>query len=118
MLWELIFFSIQLYPENYFEKFNPATKFKKWAAIEVGTYENIPSSFETLIIPSGLYAIFIHKGLSADFSKTMNYIISEWLPNSEYKLDNRPYFEILGKKYKNNDPSSEEEVWIPIQKIS
>jgi hypothetical protein len=26
-----------------------------------------------------------------------------------------PHFEVLGDKYKNNDPSSEEEVWIPIK---
>jgi AraC family transcriptional regulator len=35
--------------------------------------------------------------------------------NSKYLLDNRPHFETLGEKYKNEDPSSEEEVWIPIK---
>ncbi|MEP1984886.1 MAG: GyrI-like domain-containing protein, partial [Maribacter dokdonensis] len=39
----------------------------------------------------------------------------EWIPNSEYQLDGRPHFEVLGAKYKNNDPNSEEEVWIPIK---
>ncbi len=38
------------------------------------------------------------------------------LPNSEYELENRPHFEVLGEKYKNNDPNSEEEIWIPIKK--
>jgi AraC family transcriptional regulator len=37
------------------------------------------------------------------------------LPNSNYHLDDRPHFEILGEKYKNADPGSEEEIWIPIK---
>jgi hypothetical protein len=28
-------------------------------------------------------------------------------------LDDRPHFEVLGSKYRNNDPESEEETWIP-----
>ena len=36
--------------------------------------------------------------------------------HSEYEFDNRPQFEILGEKYKNNAPDSEEEIWIPIKK--
>jgi hypothetical protein len=30
-------------------------------------------------------------------------------------LDNRPHFEILGEKYKNADPDSEEDVYIPVK---
>ena len=37
------------------------------------------------------------------------------MPASEYILDKRPHFEILGEKYKNDDPASEEEVWIPVR---
>jgi AraC family transcriptional regulator len=44
------------------------------------------------------------------------YIFTRWLPASGYQLDNRPHFEILGDKYKNNDPESEEEIWIPVRK--
>jgi AraC family transcriptional regulator len=31
-------------------------------------------------------------------------------------LDNKPHFEIMGDQYKNEDPDSEEELWIPIKK--
>jgi predicted transcriptional regulator YdeE len=48
------------------------------------------------------------------FDTIQNYIYTEWLPASNYELDNRPQFEILGVKYKTNDPNSEEEIWIPI----
>lgn len=107
-------YSIQVYPPTYFENFDPNTTFEKWAAVEVSNFENIPDAMETFTIPSGWYAVFLYKGLSSD-NRIFNYIFTEWLPNFEYHLDNRPHFEILGEKYKNNDPNSEEEIWIPIK---
>ena len=47
--------------------------------------------------------------------RIFQYIFGTWLPTSIYTIDNLPHFEILGKKYKNNDPTSEEEIWIPIK---
>lgn len=95
-------------------KFNLDTQFIKWAAVPVKNFDSIPENMDTITIPSGLYAVFTYKGVSSEFVSTFNYIFYEWLPNSIYQLDNRPHFEILGAKYKNNDPSSEEEVYIPI----
>ena len=46
---------------------------------------------------------------------TFQYILGTWLPNSDYSLDDRAHFEILGNKYKNNESDSEEEIWIPIK---
>ncbi len=107
-------YSLQVYDnQHYFKNFNPHTEFTKWAAIEVGDFKNIPNG---LFLDAGLYAIFLHKGPASDFPKTWQFIFSQWMPNSEYELDNRPHFELLGPKYKNNDPKSEEEVWIPIRK--
>ncbi len=109
------FYSIQVYDKLYsFETFNPKISFEKWATIEVTGFENVPENMATLTIKEGLYAVFIHKGTVQDFPRTMGFIFGKWLPNSPYQLDNRPHFEVLGKKYKNNNPSSEEEVWIPI----
>ena len=69
---------------------------------------------ETFLLEGGLYAVFIHRGSSTDTS-TFHYIFSTWLPKSNYILDSRPHFEVLGEKYKNGDPDSEEEIWIPIK---
>jgi AraC family transcriptional regulator len=52
--------------------------------------------------------------MSSGASAFFQHIFSEWLPNSDYRLADRAHFEVLGEKYKNNDPSSEEEIWIPI----
>ncbi|PQJ74475.1 GyrI-like domain-containing protein [Polaribacter gangjinensis] len=108
-------FSLQVYDKNYFEEFNPQKEFLKWALIEVTDFDNVPPSLETFVIPSGQYAVFIHKGDTKEFYKTSQYIYGTWLPNSNFVLDDRPHFEILGEKTKNDDPNSEEEVWIPIK---
>jgi AraC family transcriptional regulator len=110
-------FSIQVYPASFdFSFSNPHAEFEKWAAIEVADFNTVPPEMETLILPGGLYVVFQYKGLSTD-PAIFEYIYESWLPNSiEYELDSRPHFEILGEKYKNNDPDSEEEIWIPVQK--
>ena len=90
-------------------------EFTKWALVEVTNFDDVPTEMEKFDLETGLYAVFLHKGLGSEFVKTMNYIFGEWFPNSEYVLDHRPHFELLGAKYKNNHPDSEEEVWIPIK---
>jgi AraC family transcriptional regulator len=107
-------FDLIVYPINYFSVFNPSTSFTKWALIEVSSFENIPNEMETFVLSSGQYAVFDYKGLSTDKS-IFEYIFRTWLPNSNYLIDNRPHFEVLGEKYKNNDPNSEEEIWVPIR---
>ena len=110
-------FSMQVYDESFdFKKFSPATPFEKWAAIEVADFNTIPAEMEAYTLTGGLYAVFLYKGSSSDFAKPFQYIFGTWLPNSDYTLDNREHFEILGEKYKNNDPASEEEIWIPVKK--
>lgn len=105
--------SLQVYPPQF--NFNHLHEnFIKWASIEVSDFEEVPASMETFILESGLYAVFQYRGSSSD-NAIFNYIFGTWLPNSIYTLDDRPHFEILGEKYKNNHPDSEEEIWIPIK---
>ena len=107
-------YSIQVYPPTYFENFNPNTEFEKWATVEVNNFKTVPDEMETLTLPNGLYAVFLYKGSSTDKS-IFEYVFTDWLPKSEYTLDHRPHFEVLGEKYKNDDLNSEEEIWIPIK---
>lgn len=108
-------YSMQVYREDYFKDFNPAAEFEKWAALEVLTFKNVPEGMETYVLPGGKYAVFHYIGNPENGAVVFGYIFKEWLPNSSYELDNRPHFEILGDKYKNGDPNSEEEIWIPIR---
>lgn len=107
--------SLSVYPAGYFESFNPACVFEKWALQEVTAYESIPEGFEIFHLPEGEYAVFHYKGPGSDPS-IFQYIYQNWLPASEFILDDRPHFEVLGPGYKNNAPDSEEEIWIPIKR--
>lgn len=108
-------YSLEVFPVGHFDNFDPNDTFQKWAAIEVHDFDEIPSEMETLIIPTGLYAVFIHNGPASDAHITYHSIFVEWLPNSEYTVDDRPHFAIMGKNYIKDDPNSEEEIWIPIK---
>jgi AraC family transcriptional regulator len=102
---------MQLYGSDF--DFSPTKPFVIWAAVEVLNFDAVPNQMETFVLESGLYAVFSYKGLNTD-TAVFDYIFLTWLPNSAYTLDTRPHFEILGEKYSNNDPNSEEEIWIPI----
>ncbi len=109
-----LLYSMQVYDPSYFVNFNPETEFEKWASIEVTDFDTVPDDMETILLPGGLYAVFLHKGAASEAPRTFGYIFGTWLPGSEYLLDNRPHFEILGEKYRNDHPDSEEEIWIPV----
>ena len=106
--------SLQIYKPTHFADYSPTNEFDKWATVEVTDFDNVPNDMETFDLICGIYAVFDYKGSSTD-SGVFQYIFGTWLPNSNYLLDDRPHFEVLGKKYKNADPDSEEEIWIPVR---
>lgn len=110
-------YSIQVYnkPFNYGE-FNPNMKFEYWAATEVVNFDSIPDEMDFLEIPSGNYAVLLHKGDMGVFQKTLSYIYTQWLPSSEFEVDHRPHFEKLDERYLGHqNPESQEEIWVPIK---
>ncbi len=109
------FISMQVFEEHEKNLFSPSTMFEKWAVVEVADNKNVPDGMESYILSGGLYAVFIHNGPVTAFPKTMRYIFENWLPESEYELDNREHFEVLPKTYQPMDPKAWEKVWIPIK---
>ncbi len=107
-----LLYSLQLYSADYFSAFNPIKEFTKWALAEVSDTADLPEGFERFHLQGGLYAVFDHKGSSTEIFQR---IFTEWLPQSDYVLDDRPHFELLGEKYKNDSAESEEEIWIPVK---
>ena len=111
------FISMQIYaPDLKMENVNLQTQIEKWAAIEVSDYEQVPEGMQTYTLQGGLYAVFLYKGTASAFRQMFMHIFNTWLPKSEYTLDNREHFEILGEKYIPTDPDSEEDIYIPIKK--
>jgi AraC family transcriptional regulator len=108
-------YSVEVYGPGFFDNFNPGTEFDKWAAVEVTDFNNVPDEMDTLTAPGGLYAVFLYQGPASAAQKMYEYIFGTWLPGSDFLLDNRPHYAIMGDKYKNEDPDSEEELCIPIR---
>jgi len=108
-------YSAAIFSEGFFNAFDPTKPFEKWAAVQVDSFHFVPSNMQKLIVPAGLYAVFHYKGSSADSPAFYRQIFSEWLPASGYRIDNRPHFEIMGDKYRNADPNSEEDIYIPVR---
>lgn len=107
------FYSVQVYPpDTEPNKLTPQTSFTYWAGIK----ERVEGvEMNELVIPVGVYAVFTHKGTAATFSQTARAIHTQWMPQSSYRVDDRPHFEVLGEKYYGPmNPDSEEEVFIPI----
>jgi AraC family transcriptional regulator len=107
--------SVEIYPPDYFKNFSHANTFEKWAAVPVKDFSYIPEKMSSLVIPEGLYAVFHYKGRSSQAGPIFKQIFSEWLPSSVYLSDDRPHFEVMGKNYRNEDPESEEDFYIPLK---
>jgi AraC family transcriptional regulator len=106
--------ALTIYTPDHFMNFRPTNEFEKWATVEVSNFDQVPEGMETIILPSGLYAIFLYKGTGIHIAEFYQNIYTRWLPDAGFDIDQRPHVEILGQKYKNNDPTSEEEIWIPV----
>jgi AraC family transcriptional regulator len=109
----LVSFSIQNYSKKYFDHFNPTNDFEYCAAVEKRDLQT-PDGMIEWNLPGGMYAVFEHVGLPDTFTQKLTEIFTVWLPQSDYRLDDRPHFQRMDECYRLNDPNSIEEIWIPI----
>lgn len=107
-------YSIRVYEPDYFQSFTPARTFEKWAAVEATPVDASAANLDRIVLPAGEYAVFLYRGPAAD-ARIFQFIYGEWLPRSDFELDARPHFEVLGAKYSNTAPDSQEEIWIPVR---
>jgi AraC family transcriptional regulator len=98
------FYSIIIYPENYFESFNPSLEFENWAAVQVDSDAPCINGLDFLEFSGGKYLQFMHVGSMDKFKDTMFQLYSYVIPNSEYILDSRPHITIMSDRY---NPQSE-----------
>lgn len=100
-----------------FASFSADDEFEMWAGVEVLSFDEQPEELETLVLASGQYATFLYRGKPEGMQFAYRNFFENWLPGSGYALDARPHFQVMGEKYKKDDPDSEEEVWIPIRVV-
>ena len=111
------FYSVENYNDpHFFRILSPHKEFEKWAGVKVKNFGSVPAEMETFTIPEGLYAVFPYRGKATEAPKAYQYIFGVWIPDSDFLIDDRPHFAVMGEKYKNESPDSEEEIWIPLKK--
>lgn len=89
--------------------------YMNWAVVPVEPGSTIPEGMSQLIIPGGTYAVFLHEGSAAEFSRTAGFIYVEWLPSSNYTVINRPFFQVILPGYRPDDQQAEEVLYVPVQ---
>jgi AraC family transcriptional regulator len=108
-------YSMEVYPDGFFEPFDPTAGFDKWACVKVSNTAAVPEGMEVLPLEGGIYAVFLYQGPPSRAAQFYGSIYGVWLPGSGYRLDNRPHFAVMGEKYKGEAEDSEEEIWIPVR---
>lgn len=108
-------YSAAEYPADYYEAFDPTLEFEKWAAIHVEPGSIVPQGMQTLSIER-LYAVFVHTGPVHTAPATFQYIFTDWMPQSEFVVDQRPHFEIMTEQYRPESEDSTEELYIPVRR--
>lgn len=106
------YYDVNCYNEDYFKNYNPDQQFKKLAGFKAPIDVN---DFDSLVIPDGRYAVFIHEGLASAIGETFKYIFSEWLPQTNEHLDHRPHFMKLPVNYNRDSLIVKEEIYIPLK---
>ena len=109
-------YSVKVYGSQYsFTSFDPASEFEKWAAVRVSADALVPDGLESLTIPAGHYAEFLHVGPASAASKIFPDILGRLIPEAGFEIDLRPHFEILPEGYDPFDYGSTERVLIPVR---
>ena len=106
------YYDVNSYHEHYFECYSPDKPFNKLAGVKSTA---VVDNFDSLVIPDGRYAVFIHEGLAADISKTFQHIFAIWLPQNNEQLDHRPHFMKLPIDYNRDSTIVKEEIYIPLK---
>ena len=91
--------SMQVYDPSNGLPFAPETLFEKWAVVEMEESEVVPDDMELNQFKGGKYVVFDYQGPASGAPDLFRFIFFEWLPNSDYQIDDREHFEVLGEGY-------------------
>lgn len=106
-------FDVRVYSNDYFTSgYNPTLSFQKWAAMEVSSLNKIPEGMKSVTIPTGKYAVFTVP--NNNDAAIFQYIFTEWLPNSQFTLDNRPHLDEFDESAIAKAPTAMQRIMIPI----
>jgi AraC family transcriptional regulator len=105
-------YSLQEYPADFFQAYDPNKEFRKWALVEAKCFKYKPEGFKEFEIPAGRYARFFLEDRRSGglfFSR----VFSEYLPAAGLHLRQAPHFEVLARNWLENQNLGEW-VYLPI----
>ncbi len=95
---------------------NDDVLFPEVAAVEVSSFENLPSPFIPKILKGGKYAVFTHTGSLKNLSLSFRYIWSTWFLTTDEQLDEREDFELYDGRFLGYDcADSQIDLYIPVK---
>ena len=83
--------------------------------VEVSDFGRLPAEFARVRIAAQRYAVFSHRGHISTIRRTWNTILSQWLPNSEFKAADAPDFERYDERFDPMTGNGVVEIWVPVK---
>lgn len=84
-----------------------------WASEECSN--NLPKNLKSLHIPDQEYVVLPHRGEIAQLKSKLEWLFSDWLPQSGYSGVDGFELEIYSANYQLNSPDAYMEYWLPIE---
>ncbi|QCP53257.1 AraC family transcriptional regulator [Trinickia violacea] len=83
--------------------------------VEVSDFGRLPAEFARVRIAAQRYAVFSHRGHISTIRRTWNTILSQWLPDSEFKAADAPDFERYDERFDPKTGNGVVEIWVPVK---
>jgi AraC family transcriptional regulator len=108
-----VMYGVEMYgPESMQE--HKWTYFPSTAVSQLDVSE-IPDHLFAAVLPAARYAVFTAKGGLTALPATFRYAYDTWLPASEYEGTGMLDFELYDERFRESEPDSELDVYIPIR---
>ena len=92
-------------------------KYYYLSGFEVNDTADIPAGMKVKEVPEANYAVFNYQGPMGNLHDFFGYIYGQWMPASEYKMDNRLSLDFERYPEKMTDMQNANlEIWVPIVK--
>lgn len=101
--------------EIYGPEFDQQRQWTYLPSVQVSQVESIPLVLFPKTLPAATYAVFTAKGGIPKLGETFQYAYMTWLPTSQYQVAYPFDFEYYDERFKDNDPDSEVDIYIPIK---
>ena len=92
--------------------------FEYMTALEVESFEGLPTDMGRMRVPPQQYAVFYHDDHVSTIGSSWQRIWSEWLPSSGYEDAVTPAFELYDRRFDPETGNGGCEIWFPVKRSS